>query len=49
MRPRGPFCDHRYLPMQKVQTRPDPSIYADSSDLASSWRLAGDLNSPVTL
>jgi hypothetical protein len=34
-----------YFPMQKVKTCPDSSVYAGSSDLAFSWRLAGDLNS----
>lgn len=37
--------DKSYLPMQKVRIRPDINVYAGFSDLAFSWRLAGDLNS----
>jgi len=31
-----------YFPMQKVETRSDPTIYADFSVLVYSWRLTGD-------
>ena len=40
---RGDPRTSNYFPMQKVIMRPDPCVYAGSSDQAPCWRLAGDL------
>lgn len=39
---RGDPRTSNYFPMQKVRIRPDPSVYAGSSEFICFWRLTGD-------